>query len=79
MVAKKLRSLVFGIVKFEIITFPAKFISMFFKRGVTSCKLCNLLMYSTLQNQNKVLKPAFCNIVMTKIYKDGANILEILL
>lgn len=30
MVAKKLLSLVFGIVKFEIITFPAKFISMFF-------------------------------------------------
>jgi hypothetical protein len=32
-----------------------------------------------LKSRNKAPKPAFCNIVMTKIYKDRANILEILL
>lgn len=50
MVAKKLRGLVFGIVKFATITFPTKYFALFFYSGVTSYKLCNLLMYSTLKN-----------------------------
>lgn len=50
MVAKNLRGLVFGIVKFAIITSSTKYFKMFFKRCVTSYELCNLLMYSTLKN-----------------------------
>ena len=62
MVAKNLRGLVFGIVKFATITFPTKYFALFFYSGVTCCKVGNTLIYNSLKNKTNVTKGEFCNI-----------------
>lgn len=61
MVAKNLRGLVFGIVKFATIYFPTKYFSMFFYARVTSYKMNKILCVRMLLCHKSSCKTFFCN------------------